>query len=310
MKKIMSFALALLMLLSCASVAFAAETQTTPFENSSFFSSGDYTLHYRTFEPQTKEKNQIMLLHGFGLSTVSLEGLAEEYVNYGYKVVLVDLPNFGYSSRETSKTSLAEREVLVSDLMKSLGGTWVLGGHSMGGGIASNIAIDYPELVSGLLLFAPQTSEELSAPQAAIMSSPLVKVPFEFIVRIASRSESLMRKMVEMSFSDADYAAQYDVSRISDPLKKAGTGAGIAIMASHAKATDLQKFAALNVPIVIVTASNDKVASKNSIDALIDASPEKLSVHTFDCGGHMFMEYMPEETAKVTLTTIEKASAL
>ena len=138
MKKIIAVLLAVLMAFSVSASALAADTEDTskPFENSEFFTSGDYTLHYRTYEPLVAVK-QVMLLHGFGLSTASFEGLAEEYVKKGFRVVLVDLPNFGYSSRENAKTNIVEREELVSALIDELGGKWVLGGHSMGGVLQS-----------------------------------------------------------------------------------------------------------------------------------------------------------------------------
>ena len=78
----------------------------------------------------------------------------------GYDVLTVDAPNFGYSSRETSKTDLIDREEVIHALMKDIGGKWIVGGHSMGGGIAINIATDYSEDVVGLVLYAPQTNTQ------------------------------------------------------------------------------------------------------------------------------------------------------
>ena len=68
MKKVLSVFLTLILVFSLTSVAFAAGAETAlPFENSSFFEVGDYALHYRTYDAQTAEKGQILLLHGFGL---------------------------------------------------------------------------------------------------------------------------------------------------------------------------------------------------------------------------------------------------
>ena len=66
MKKVLSIILSILLVFSLTGVAFAAEAETAlPFENSSFFEVGDYTLHYRTYPAKTAEKGQILLLHGF-----------------------------------------------------------------------------------------------------------------------------------------------------------------------------------------------------------------------------------------------------
>ena len=163
MKKALSLILAVIMAFSLCTVAFAADTAEKPFDNSNFFCSGEYTLHYRTYEPDGKTKGQILLVHGFCLSTASLEGIAEEYQKAGYFVVTVDAPNFGYSTRENLDMELVDRESLIFALAEELGGTWVVGGHSMGGGIALNLASMYPETFTGLVLFAPQTNSETSA---------------------------------------------------------------------------------------------------------------------------------------------------
>lgn len=305
MKKVLSVFLSLMLVFSLASVAFAAEAETElPFENSSYFEIGDYTLHYRTYDAQTAEKGQIMLLHGFGLSSASFEGLAAEYAGNGYKVVTVDLPNFGYSSRETRKTELLDREELIYALMENLGGKWILGGHSMGGGIAVNVAVEHPEAVSALFLFAPQSTAEVAFPFNFVVTSPTVLAIFDVLIAVGSRIPFVMRKLVETSFSDKEYAAQYDVSKIAKPLQQKGTGRGIAVMASHAKATDLESFSSLSVPVVIVTAENDQVAQKDNLNAILSAAPDGTKTVTLSKGGHMMMEYAPEEICQATLAAI------
>lgn len=305
MKKVLSVFLSLIFVFSLTSVAFAAEATTElPFENSNYFEVGDYTLHYRTYQAQAAEKGQILLLHGFGLSSASFEGLAAEYAGNGYKVVTVDLPNFGYSSRETGKTELIDREELVYALMENLGGKWILGGHSMGGGIAINVAVAHPDSVSALFLFAPQSTAEIGKPLNQIVSSSIVTAIFESLISVGSRIPCVMRMLVAQSFSDIDYAKQYDVSKIAAPLRIKGTGRGIAIMASHAKATDLERFPTLSVPVVIVTADNDKIAAKDNLKAILAASPDGTKTVTLSKGGHMMMEYSPEAVCEATLDVI------
>lgn len=306
MKKILSITIAFILALGCCVFAFAADTQEKPFDNSEFFTYGDYTLHYRVFEPQGEVRNQIILIHGFGLSGVSFEGVCAEYVKEGYRVVLADMPNFGYSSRETKDTTLMDRETLTYYLMKSINdSSWIVGGHSMGGGIAMNIATDHPEAVEGLVLFAPQTSAQMASPMDKIMRSGPVRGAFEIIIRYGVKIDLIMKMMVEMSFSDAEYAKTYDLSRISDPLKTKGTGAGLAIMASHARGTDHEKLSQLDIPCVIITSSTDKVAQATNLNKTIDNAPQNTTVINFEEGGHMMMEYSPVQAAQETLPVME-----
>ena len=305
MKKTLSFILALIIAFTLTIPAFAAEDDK-PFENSCFYSVGDYTLHYRIYEPDFKAKNQIMLIHGFCLSTASLEGIAEEYMNAGYRVVTVDAPDFGYSSRETVETEKLDRETVIYSLVQHLGGKWIVGGHSMGGGIALNLACDYPEVFTGLVLFAPQSSKEVSGAAGFIASSSLMRSMYNIILKIALMIPGVVRSLVEMSFSDAEYAKKYDIRRISDPLSVKGTGAGIAIMSSHTRGNDFAAISELTIPSVVITATDDRVASAENLQQIIDALGENATVYNCEKGGHMMMEYDAALVAKKTLPVIEK----
>lgn len=306
MKKTFSFLLALVMIVSLfAFPSFASVGGAVPFENSVYFESGDYRLHYRTYGDPVFNGGKVMLLHGFGLSTASLEGIAEEYENANYYVVTVDLPNFGYSSRETSDTALQSREELVFSLMKKLGGSWILGGHSMGGGIAINVAVDHPESVKGLVLFAPQPSSQITGAASSIMKSKLMQAVFGSIIGLVKYFPGLVRPLVALSFSDSVFAKTYDENRISAPLSIKGTGAGMAVMASHTRGTDLEAFSSLNCPVVIVTAENDRVANAHSLREILLAAPDGTVHESVEKGGHMMMEYDPQGVAARTLKAME-----
>lgn len=306
MKKLTSLLLVFIMVFSLVSNAFAVAENEKPFDNSSFYTSGDYTIHYRTFEPQGEIKNQIFLVHGFCLSTVSLEGVAAEYAKAGYRVVLADAPNFGYSSKESCETELEDRENLLYGLICELGGKWILGGHSMGGGIAINIATDHPETVCGMILFAPQTSSQASGITAMFMRSSLMQTIYTMVLRLALTMPSIVRSLVEMSFSDKAFAENYDLSRITAPFTAEGSGAGVAIMASHTRGSDLEAFSKLEIPCVILTAKDDRVANADNLQAIIDNAPSGTVVAGELEGGHMMMEYDPVLAAELTLNVIEK----
>ena len=305
MKKLVSLILIAIIILSVGNSVFAVPIPEKPYDNSKFFSYKDYTLHYRVYDGDPADKKQILLVHGFCLSTASLEGIADEYMAAGYDVVTVDAPNFGYSSRETRKTELLDREEVIYALMCHLGGKWIVGGHSMGGGIAINIATDYGENVTGLVLYAPQTNTKATGIAAKLSASYFMQTVMNLVLKLALKMPALVRMLVEMSFSSKEFAESYDLSRITAPLSVDGTGAGISIMSSHTRDSDFEKLSTLNIPCVIFTASVDKVAMADNLQTIIDNAPENKEVYNFEEGGHMMMEYNPREVAKLSLPIMD-----
>ena len=123
-----------------------AHAVDTPYEDSLFYTQGDYEIHYRIVEHKGEFRGRIMMLHGFMCSTYAWRNMAANLSEAGYDCVMADLPNFGYSTRETENTRVIDREELIAGLMKSIAPAeeWILAGHSMGGGVAANIAEELP----------------------------------------------------------------------------------------------------------------------------------------------------------------------
>ena len=97
-KKLCALLLVVSMLFTIAATGLAADAK--PFEDSEFFEIGDYSIHYR-FKPATGEfKGRFVLIHGLMSSTTAWEAFAEIMTAEGYDCLLVDLPNFGYSTRK------------------------------------------------------------------------------------------------------------------------------------------------------------------------------------------------------------------
>ena len=178
----------------------------------------------------------------------------------------------------------------------------------MGGGIAIILVTEYPEVFNGAILFAPQTSSEASGVTAMLMRSGIMQTMYSVVLKFALMFPSVVRSLVEMSFSDKEYASKYDVSRISDPLSIKGTGGGITIMTSHAEGPDFEKISQLNIPSVVITAKQDKVANADNLNAIIESLGNTVTVYECEKGGHMMMEYDPVLVAEKTLPVMEKCA--
>ncbi|WP_222710939.1 alpha/beta hydrolase [Quadrisphaera setariae] len=100
----------------------------------------------------------VLLCHGFTGSPQGLRGWAQDLAAAGLSVCLPRLPGHGTSWQEMARTGWADwLGALEAELeqLRSRGHRVVVGGLSMGGGLALRLAADHPADVAGLVLVNP-----------------------------------------------------------------------------------------------------------------------------------------------------------
>ena len=300
MKKLIGILLCLALLFGTCVPALAAAEQELPFADSAFFDYGEYTLHYRVKEA-SNPRGQIMMVHGFGQSTYEWENLSAILVENGYTCVLADLPDFGYSSRETKDTEKLPREELIHALMAAISDEpWYLAGHSMGGYVALAVAQTYPESVKNLLLYGTSGNDGQPAAASSMMANDLFASVMGRFMEIMGRNPLLVRMLLMAALQDMDYAMHYDVEKIIAPFRIEGTGTGAVYNFSMLTPTDYEAVSKMN-PILFMNGDKDKVISEDARRNLRSALPEGSEDFVVKGGGHMFTENMAEEAARVTL---------
>ena len=297
MKKIFALILSLVMMLAVASPAFAA--YETPFDDSKFFEYEEYSIHYRVFEAEN-EIDQIFMIHGFALSSYCWVELATRLQAAGYTCVLADLPDFGYSTRETASTEKLPREEIMHALMVELSDEpWYVAGHSMGGYIAQAVAEKYPESVKNLLLYGTGGNDN-SPEMAALMGNDAFVAVMGPLMQLMTRFDILVKLFLQMGLNDKEYAASYDISKITDPIRIDGTGKGACYSFSMLPNTNYDAIKN-GKPVLFVNGSEDSVIPDSSKNSIREVLPEGSVDYVVEGGGHMFIENLADETAEVTL---------
>lgn len=300
LKKSLAIILSLIMAFSCSLVAFAVNIDT-PYDDSQYYTEGDYSIHYRVVEAEGAKKGQIMFVHGFIYSGSTWNGMAEIMAAEGYDCYLVDLPNYGYSTRENADMELIDREELVVNLMKTVAplDEWILAGHSMGGGVSMNIACDHPEL-KALMLFCPsEINFDAGSMSGALNPSSLLMKVMTGLMNTVLRSKLIVKLAVFAVTKDLSYAKQYDTDILTAPLLIDGTIPGIFFSSANARSTDLEAIGNISVPTMLVWADGDSVINaamtENITNALANAEVKTVK------GSHIVIETNPEEVAGLAL---------
>ncbi|MBQ2846822.1 MAG: alpha/beta hydrolase [Clostridia bacterium] len=306
MKKIISILCVIAIAFSAFSVfSFASDENFMPYEDSKFFEYGDYDIHYRIIPAEGKMKGRILMLHGFLCSTYAWRNMAPILAKAGYECVMADLPNFGFSTRESDDMTIVDREILITELMKSIApmNQWIIAGHSMGGGVAVNIAINNP--VKDLLLYCPAPQSEFPSAMEGIMTSDIMKSVMNIFFDYGTRFEPLVKLIIYAATMDWDFAKSYDVTGVTDATQYNGFGGGLCEMMFNVKATDLENASKVKCPVLLVQASKDIIINSTMKEQMQTAFPD-AETYLVEDGGHQCIENRAEEICKVTLAFIEK----
>jgi pimeloyl-ACP methyl ester carboxylesterase len=121
------------------------------------FKDQNYRMAYMDIKPKGESKETIILLHGKNFSGNYWEKTATDLMKEGYRVLMPDQIGFGKSSKPeafpytfqllaTMTRELAHRENIKN---------YILVGHSMGGMLATRMALMFPEEVKKLILVNP-----------------------------------------------------------------------------------------------------------------------------------------------------------
>jgi sigma-B regulation protein RsbQ len=114
--------------------------------------------------PAAAPSVDVVFIHGFQNDHTAWDPLVASIGREGRRLTLLDLPGCGQSEAPTTwqRSTIDELALDVAQIVRDLEMREpVLVGHSLGGAIALQVAIDEPELLSGLVLFAPASTTGL-----------------------------------------------------------------------------------------------------------------------------------------------------
>ncbi len=97
----------------------------------------------------------LFMLHGFGESLFTWRAVVDPLAAH-YRIVAVDLPGFGGSSKPDAAYSVDAMTARLSDFLdRHIRGPVIVVGHSMGGQLAASLALARPDRIGAAVLIAP-----------------------------------------------------------------------------------------------------------------------------------------------------------
>lgn len=280
-----------------------------PFENSRYWEKGDYKLHYRVDEADGKEKGRFFLLHGFWMNTMFYDELVEELTDEGFTCYRVDLPSFGWSTRETKGIDYVPSKELLTAMIADLddGDGFILYGHSMGGSVAMEVAAMDQGHVKALILNAPMFMRNSNDKQAERFTEDRMVKLLTAEANLIKRLKRPIKLFMYVMTWDGKYARKFDAKRFTKPFANENAGASLGFFTGHVKKPD-RKFVKKNisVPVLYVAGSRDLFVDSSGVRKIRKALPKDHTFVKVKKGGHCFPQNQAEKAAKLAVKFLKK----
>ena len=192
----------------------------------------------------------ILLIHGLGGSIDSWQESLQVFAAK-HRVIVLDLPGFGQSDKPRMTYSVRFYTDFIAHFVKSQSFPMSIVGSSLGGQIASELAIKYPTLVSKLVLISPA-----GIPPFSFRGTPALRR----YVRITKAGSEEEVKQILVSINNGPVSDEYakDVyQRISMPGARE---AFLSALAQSAKAPRLcARLKRIHCPVMVLWGQNDQM---------------------------------------------------
>ena len=115
------------------------------------------TLHVLDLGPRDAAGPPVVMIHGASSNLEAMRRPLGERLAQNHRVILIDRPGHGWSTRERLEDSTpAIQARMIDEAMSRLGiGPAIFVVHSWSGALGARMALDYPQRVAGLVMLAP-----------------------------------------------------------------------------------------------------------------------------------------------------------
>lgn len=222
-------------------------------------------LHVLELGPSGREDQPpVVLVHGASGNLNDLRLALGDRLARNRHVILVDRPGHGWSDRPggVADASPARQAALIMEALDRMGvGRFVLLGHSLGGAVASALALAYPHRLAGLVLLAPVThpwkgsidwyNTVLSTPVIGRLFAHTVAVPLSFLLL-----DGGVTSVFAPQPAPADYVRRAAIRLLTRPAQFVANAQDIAALKAFVT-EQAPRYREIGVPTIVLTGTDD-----------------------------------------------------
>jgi pimeloyl-ACP methyl ester carboxylesterase len=257
---------------------------------------GDYIeaagARLRVKETGPRDAPAVILLHGFGSSLDTWDAWAAA-LDSKYRVIRFDLPGFGLTGPDPTHDYTDQRSLAVlAALMDRLGVQRAsLIGNSLGGKIAWNFAVAYPERIEKLVLVSP---DGFASPGFEYGKKP--DVPWVMKLLPYALPRPMLRMNLAVAYADKTRLTDATLTRYEDMMRAPGDRAAMLERMQQVLLHDPEPLLRrIQAPTLILWGEQDgMIPFSNAADYLRDIPQAKLVA--LPGLGHVPFEEAPAES--------------
>jgi pimeloyl-ACP methyl ester carboxylesterase len=210
----------------------------------------------------------IVLIHGASGNLEELRLAIGQRLAASRRVILLDRPGHGWSERPggVADASPARQAALIAAVLDRIGvARFVLLGHSLGGAVASALALAFPTRVVGLVLLAPVTHPWKGGLTwyNAVLSTPVLGPIFAHTIAVPLALLLLKRGIASVFAPQpppADFVRRAAIRLLLRPAQFLANAQDIAALKPFV-AAQAPRYGEIGIPTVILTGTADTTVS-------------------------------------------------
>jgi pimeloyl-ACP methyl ester carboxylesterase len=251
-------------------------------------------LHLVDQMPVGQPRATVVLIHGASSNHADLLAILGPGLKENYRVIAIDRPGQGWSDRlggrEMAQPDAQARAIAAAlDAMKT--GPVILVAHSLAGALATNMALERPDLVKGLVLLAGVTHPWPGgiAWYYGPASIPVLGSLFTWTFAVPAASlviDGAAREVFAPSTPPDDYIEAGQIRQILRPSRFEANAQDVSAL--HAFVTaQAPRYPGLAMPVVAITGDVDTVVSPTIHSAAMARAAQNGKLITIEGAGHM-----------------------
>ncbi len=235
----------------------------------------------------------VLMIHGASANAREFEWSLAPMISEAHRVFMADRPGHGYSDRPADGQSLAVQAAQMAGVLHALAPEEpaVIVGHSFGGAVALRVALDFPDLVSGVVLLAPATHDWGSAPTAwhnRAATFPALGWVFNRLVALVGPAQGRSGVLGVFHPQDPpdDYFEKSAIPLLFRPSEFHSNAADVIALRGELAAQSM-RYGELDMPIIVFSGAQDTVLKPQLHAGRLQHQARDIELVRLSEGGHM-----------------------